>query len=138
MADDSGDREIMRQIYDTNAHVKVLVERGAEDRASAKEENERIWIAIRAFIHDSNNRELVSNRTAELSDRRTGELERKLGVVEVAVKDIATSVKPLTDLRSKLTVIFGAIAAALVFLWIFAAPLWDAYVHRIMAVPPGH
>jgi hypothetical protein len=138
MGDDAGDREIMRQIYDTNAHVKVLLERGAEDRANAKDENERLWIELRAMKHDSNNREMVINRTMELTDRRQGEIERRIGEVERTIKDIATSVKPLTDLRSKVLGVAGLVTAVGFFLWVFAAPVWDAWVHRLLGPPPGH
>ena len=139
MGDELSDREILRQIYETHAHVATLIDRLSELRIDGEKKNDALWMELRAIKHSIGNEQQLFSGRLELADRRSGEIERRIGEVERATKEIAAGVAPLIELRSRIWGVGAILVGAAVLLWVFVSPVYDTLVHKFLGVPPaGH
>jgi len=133
--DSSDGGSIRQQIGDTLATVRFLVETLKDIRAERKDFEERIWMELRTIKHDSNgDAQLVSARL-ELADRRSGEMERRLGEVEATMKGIATEivslkrpVEAIIEIRKWMKWLVGIIGSAILLLAAFGRAWYDNWV----------
>ena len=145
MSTDPADQEILKQIYETHSRTALLIDRLGDLRLDSDKRIEAIWMELRSIKHNIGNEQQIISGRLELADRRSGEIERRIGELEKKASEIerktgeiADGMKPLVDLRQRIWGIGALLGGVLVFLWIFAKPVYDAYVSRLMGPPPGH
>lgn len=109
-----------------------------ENETNRRKTEELIWIELRNIKHDRANKDLVELRDAELADRRSGEIERRLGNVEATLKEMAGPYKQWAEVKSKAVWIAGAMGFVVIILWELAKPAYEAWLHWAFGPPGAH
>ena len=115
---------IRETIGATHAKVDLLLDQAREDRIERREAEERIWIELRALKHDKANSDMLLATQLQMIDRREGEMERRLGLIERPVLQYV-------EMRRNVVWLGGLILGAIVILWTIGKPFWDGFVARL-------
>lgn len=142
------DGPIRQMLGETHAGVSHLVDVVRDMRADMIRQNDAMERELRTIKHDARNHEQVVQGRLELADRRSGELERRLGVAELQatqnalaiqsavdrLKEATAPIDGLMEFRSRLA--WGGIilAGAVTFIWVFVGPVYSNLISRIF--PP--
>jgi len=130
--DSSGEGSIRQIIGETHATVRFLSDQLKDIREERKQFEEKIWIELRTIKHDFNKEAQLLSLRQELSDRRAGEIERRLGETSAEVKGLAADLKPpvqsLVELRKWVKWLVGIAGASFFVLVAFGRPWYDSWV----------
>ena len=112
---------IRETIGATHAKVDLLLEQTQQDRRERREAEERIWMELRAIKHDKANSDMLQATQLQMIDRRQGEIERRVGLLEKPVQQFV-------QLKARLVWLGGLLAGAIVLLTTLGKPFYDAWI----------
>lgn len=126
---------VRQQIGETLAKVDLLLQAVRDNREESKVESERLWMELRTIKHDENNRQQILSARLEMADRRSGEIERRIGVLEEANTElkkllaaIEGPVKQIVEFRGRLGWISSVIIAGGLLVWTVGKPIYDGWI----------
>ena len=119
----------------THAKVDMLLDQVKEARSERRDSEAKLWMELRAIKHDMNNREQAVSLRLELADRRTGELERRLGEVELSEKKIIEElqlirrpVEQIIELKRWVRWLAVGVVSLSIAIWAFGKPWYEEWV----------
>lgn len=112
--------------------VRLIADQFREYRGETKDELEKMWVAQRRLAHDHNSGRQTINTRMEMSDRRAGEIERRLGVLADSVAKVQTTVDDIAETRLKIKWIIGLAATLAAGISVAIAPFYHAIVELLV------